>query len=172
MKEQDLVRRIKEGDQTAFNWIYQRYYRLGINWICRNQGSTTEAQDIFQEAMIILWNRLQEDQFVLSCKISTYLYSICQNLWLKELRHKQRWSSAEGLEMVEIPAETSEKIHLALQSLPPSYRAILTYYYLENKDFEEITLLMGYQHPNTARMTKHRAVQKLRELYTRQDFLE
>ena len=64
-----------------------------IKLVTSNSGTEYEAKDIYQEALIVLWQKAVSNNLVLTSKLSTYLYSICQNLWRKELDRKSRLSS-------------------------------------------------------------------------------
>jgi DNA-directed RNA polymerase specialized sigma24 family protein len=56
--------------------------------VMSNSGTEQEAKDIYQEALVVFWQKSTSKKLVLTSKISTYIYSICQNLWRKELDRK------------------------------------------------------------------------------------
>src|SRR5690606_25163134 len=94
MKDREIIASIRKGDEQALDFLYTKNYRMMVKMIVRNNGSEEEAKDIFQEALIVFWQKVIADsEFMLTSKISTYLYSICQNLWRKELERKKRHSS-------------------------------------------------------------------------------
>src|SRR3978361_2309087 len=81
-----------------------------LGFILNNNGSYDEAKDIFQEAMIILYQKAKSDSFVLTSQIKTYVYSICRRLWLKRLH--QIGKTTNGVENIEaIPVEDDIEIH-------------------------------------------------------------
>ena len=63
------------------------------HFVTNNNGSFDDARDIFQEAMIALYEKVQLEHFTLSCQIKTYLFSICKNLWLKRLQQMGKYST-------------------------------------------------------------------------------
>ena len=53
--------------------------------IINNNGTADDAKDIFQEAMIVLYEKARSGTFELSCQIKTYVYSVSRRLWLKKI---------------------------------------------------------------------------------------
>jgi RNA polymerase sigma factor (sigma-70 family) len=50
------------------------------------KGSIQQAEDIFQDGLMIAYRKLLTKELNLSCKFSTFLYSICKRLWIQERR--------------------------------------------------------------------------------------
>ena len=57
-----------------------------IHDAAQDGGTRDDAKDIFQDALIIFHRKVRSEEFVLTCAVSTYLFSICRNLWREELR--------------------------------------------------------------------------------------
>lgn len=80
----DLIKGIRNHDSSILHHVYQYHYPIIEGYIIHNQGSRDEARDVFQEAMIIVYNKIRSDELELTCKFGTYLYSICKNIWIQE----------------------------------------------------------------------------------------
>jgi len=52
-------------------------------------GSIEDAKDIFQEGLMIMLEKLDNKDFVLTCKFKTFLYCVCENLWKSVLIKRQ-----------------------------------------------------------------------------------
>src|ERR1700752_2003672 len=102
MSDDEVIARIKKGDERALDYLYKKNYKMMTNMIIKNNGSEDEAKDIYQEALIVVWQKVLSADFVLSSKLSTYLYSICQNLWRKELERKNRHTVEDEITKTEI----------------------------------------------------------------------
>ena len=96
MKDNEIIERIKVGDERSLDYLYEKYYGMMTELVMRNSGTEDEAKDVYQDALIVFWQKVKNDQLVLTSKISTYIYSICQNLWRKELDRKKRLSNEES----------------------------------------------------------------------------
>ena len=82
--------RLRNGDTIVFRQLYKTVFPPCSNLILQNNGTMNDARDVFQESLMVLVKNLRKPDFVLSCGIKTYLYSIMRNLWLKRLNKKSR----------------------------------------------------------------------------------
>ncbi len=144
--------------------------------IVNNTGTSDDARDIFQEAMIVLYEKSKQPGFELSCQLKTYLYSVCRRLWLKKLSQGQRFiPEINGLEEtvpVEEEIETAELrnreyqlMERALSGLGEPCRSILEAFYLEKKNMNEIAANFGYTNPANAKNQKYKCLLRLRKLF-------
>jgi RNA polymerase sigma factor (sigma-70 family) len=115
----------------------------------------------------------------MTAKISTYIYSVCQNLWRKELDRKKRLSNEEKDSPVSLDMDTPEKekiIAKCLDQLGDTCRKVLMYYYFDEMSMQEIADKLGFANTDTAKTKKYKCKQKLDELikaqYSEQDFLD
>ncbi len=76
------------GENKNIEKIYKEVFPSIRYHILSNSGSEEDAEDIFQEALIILLSKIRTQTLKLSCSMKTYLYSICMNLWYKALRNR------------------------------------------------------------------------------------
>jgi DNA-directed RNA polymerase specialized sigma24 family protein len=81
--EPELLAELAAGGRKATEQIYSQYYTTITKWIQNNGGTGTDADDIYQEAIIILYEKAQGEDFRLSCRIGTYLFAISKHLWYK-----------------------------------------------------------------------------------------
>src|SRR5258708_31043925 len=84
------VEELRKKNTTALKQLYKTHYPMVLNLVLANNGSEQEAKDVFQEAIIHFYERLQQVEFVLTCKIKTYLYAVSRRLWLKRLAEQKR----------------------------------------------------------------------------------
>ena len=80
LNEQQLLTGLAKNDARAIENIYKSNFSTIQAFILNNNGSYDDARDIFQEAMIVLYENAKNESFVLTCQIKTYLYSICRRL--------------------------------------------------------------------------------------------
>jgi len=92
----ELVDRLKKGDRLAIKELYQIAYPECASFIKNNKGTANDAEDFFQESMVVLYRKIREPDFQLTSHVKTFLYSITRNLWLNELRKR----SKSGLKLV------------------------------------------------------------------------
>ena len=92
IKEQELLKGLAVSDKKAIETIYKENYNMVQSLIINNDGTIHEAKDVFQEAMIILFEKARSGNFELTSQIKTYVYSVCRRIWLKRLQQLNRYS--------------------------------------------------------------------------------
>lgn len=174
--EQVLLKGLAKNDAKAIETIYKNNFNMVQSFVLNNNGSYDDARDIFQEAMIVLYENVKSEKFVLTCQIKTYLYSICRRLWLKRLQYANRFTTqVESLEEtvpVEEDLEHQEKRNLdfaimerALGSLGEPCKSLLEAYYLQKKDMTDIASIFGYTNADNAKNQKYKCLIRLKKLF-------
>lgn len=174
--EQVLLNGLAKNDAKAIETIYKNNFNMVQSFVINNNGTYDDARDIFQEAMIVLYENVKSESFVLTCQIKTYIYSVCRRLWLKRLQHHNRYATQlESLEEtvpVEDDLEHQEKrnadfalMERALGSLGEPCKSLLEAYYLEKKDMTDIATLFGYTNADNAKNQKYKCLIRLKKLF-------
>jgi RNA polymerase sigma factor (sigma-70 family) len=134
MEEQEIFERICKGDEKALETLYKKYYRMMTKMVITNSGTEDEARDVYQDALVVFWQKATSGKLVMTSKISTYIYSICQNLWRKELDRKKRLSNEEKDVPVVQDTETAERnkiVAQCIEQLGETCKKVLMYYTLK-----------------------------------------
>lgn len=85
----ELLNGIHRNDTIVLQYIYKTFYSKINFFVKKNSGDEDDANDIFQEAIIIIYRKLKANDLILDCTFETYLYSICRFLWLKQLEKRK-----------------------------------------------------------------------------------
>ena len=93
-----LLEGLRAGDREATDQIYARCYNQVRVMIDKASGSSEDARDVFQDAMLALYRRLQQGDFELSCKLSSYVQVMCRNLWRTKLRDTRMTTATEQID--------------------------------------------------------------------------
>lgn len=144
INEQALLQGLARNETKAVETIYRENYNTIQALIINNNGSADDAKDIFQEAMIVLYEKVRSGTFELNCQIKTYVYSVSRRLWLKRLQQLNRYSAPvenlESLVPVEDEIEAHEQRNLefdmmnkAISSLGEPCKSLLEAYYLQKE---------------------------------------
>ncbi len=179
MNEKEIFERIQRGDEKALEFLYKKYYRMMTKLVITNSGTEEEARDVYQDALVVFWQKATSGNLVLTSKISTYIYSICQNLWRKELDRKKRLSNEEKDTAVTMDLDTAEKekiIARCIDQLGDTCKKVLMYYYFDELSMQDIAEKLGFANTDTAKTKKYKCKKKLDDLvkaqYSEQDFLD
>ena len=174
--EQALLKGLANNDSKAVDSLYKSHFPMVQHFVINNNGSFDDAKDVFQEAMITLYEKVQTDSFTLTCQIKTYLFSICKHLWLKRLQQMGKYnaplSSEEESVSVEVDMEEFNKkdvafaiMDRALNSLGEPCKSLLEGYYLNKKGMQELADDFGYTNADNAKNQKYKCLLRLKKLF-------
>jgi RNA polymerase sigma factor (sigma-70 family) len=146
------------------------------SFILNNSGIQDDARDIFQEAMIVLFEKARTENFELSSQIKTYIYSVCRRLWLKRLNQMSRYSgnldNMEETIPVEEELESHEKrnadfilMETAMSKIGEPCKSLLDAYYIQKKHMQEIAADFGYTNADNAKTQKYKCLMRLKKLF-------
>ncbi|MGK6351960.1 RNA polymerase sigma factor [Parapedobacter sp. DT-150] len=164
------------GDATALTGLYKDYFPMVLHMVVQNNGTAEEAKDIFQEAVIVLYDKIKQGNFELSSKLKTYIYAICRRLWLKQLAsHGQAAHDISGYEEVisvedDLARHEEHDLQLslmeeALDKLGEPCRTIIHDFYIVNLSMQEICEKFGYTNADNAKTQKYKCLQRLKKLF-------
>ena len=171
LSEDALIEGIRQHDNSVLQYIYKKYFETIRNLIKKNNGNDEDAQDIFQEAIIIIYKKIKEEKLELSCSLSTYLYSVRRLLWLKQLEKKRIRGETfgNGEEIAEISSgigsnfEKNDEYKLYqyhFNKLNKDCQKVLRLF-LEKVPLREIAEIMGYKTEQYAKKRKFECKKKL-----------
>jgi RNA polymerase sigma factor (sigma-70 family) len=173
--EESLIIELRKNNQLALKQLYKANYPMILTLVVNNNGTEEEAKDIYQEAIIHFYERLQHAEFVLTCKSKTYLYAVCRKLWLQKLAQRNKFVKIDevdpvaGVDDVVQELEAKEKrfqdVETSLKKLGEPCKSILEDYYLKSLTMDQITEKFGYTNADNAKNQKYKCLQRLKKLF-------
>jgi RNA polymerase sigma factor (sigma-70 family) len=175
-KDRELLLGLANGEDKSLEIIYSENFPVVLRMILQHNGSEDDAKDIFQEAIIILYEKVQKEDFSLSSRLKTFLYSVCRHLWLKKVQrthHMYSWSSdleevipaTEELEAHQAKDQEFRIMESALQNMGQPCQTILEDYYLHKRTMQEIAAKFGYTNAENAKNQKYKCLMRLKKLF-------
>ena len=175
MNQKKIIEQLKSGKhEKAFTHLYT-YFPKVEKHILINSGSKAEALDVFQDALVVLFNKVQSITNNDAIQIDGYLINTCKLLWSNELRKKklrQHGNDAE-LEHVAYHDQISsqlEKEHrfktidTVLKEIGEKCKNILEAFYHKRFSMTEIAKRFGYRSVQSAKTKKYKCMEHAREL--------
>jgi len=159
---EELMARIAEGDEDAFEILVNRHQTSILNLVYRFIGDRTQAKDLAQEVFLKVWQSAQN--YEPKAKFTTWIYRITANLCFNELKsaRRKKWfsfnrsnedgdhtfeetlsDSAPSAEDLLLEKERSRQISDALQSLPDNQRMAVVLKRYEDLSYQEIAQIIG-----------------------------
>jgi RNA polymerase sigma factor (sigma-70 family) len=162
---------IANSDDRILIHLYKENFKLISHFIISNSGNNEDAQDIFQECLVVLYRKVKEKDFKLTSSLSTYIYSIARLMWLKELSIRKKRTelttsehnfSIEEREVLDL-IDYNEKLKLfreKFEELSEDCKKVLRMF-LNNVPIKEITKIMGYSSDQHTKNRRYRCKKSL-----------
>lgn len=176
--QQDIIQAIKDNDAKVFERLYVENFPKIASYIRKNNGDTTKAKDIFQEAMIALWKAVKSQKFTATnpTAVQGYLYTIAKNKWTDYLRSSayKKENNRDivmtnvsdtdvSIEDEEVYESKLKKAKEAFAQLGNDCRELLSSFYFKKQSLQDLAIDLGLD-AASVRNKKYRCMQRLRAL--------
>lgn len=180
----ELLAEMGLGNPHASKIIYNTYYPIISKWIINNSGDEEQAQDIFQDGLIVLYQKSKDPEFCLTCKVGTYLFAICKRLWFKKYQNKRQqntlqvdfaeesnnWDNALADDEVDVEEFLNneaqyERLHESLAKLGEPCLQLIKLFYIDRLSMQDIASKMQYANMDTAKVQKYKCITRLKKYF-------
>ena len=177
--DSEVILGILNNSEAVLKRLYIAYFPMVLQLIINNNGTQDDAKDVYQEAIIVLYNKVKAGEFELSSKLKTFIYSVCRRLWLKKLTHMSRFDSdiKDYEEYLPVDDELEQhnerdmqfqKMGSALNLLGEPCKTIIEDFYIHDRSMQEICERFGYTNADNAKTQKYKCLQRLKKLFFQQ----
>jgi RNA polymerase sigma factor (sigma-70 family) len=167
----ELLNGLVTRDEKVLRDYYVLYYQSVRRFVLANNGNEEDARDLFQDTLVVLYQKVRREQFKLTCSLGTYLFSVSRYLWLKELGRKKRVvpDSVELEEFIDVDSDIghisdyNERLIVYrshFDKLTADCKKVL-WLFMEGHSITEITHLMGYSSEQHTRNRRYRCKSSL-----------
>lgn len=161
---------LRGNDPRVIRALYDRHFPSVRQYVLQNSGTDSDAQDVFQEAVTVLWLCVKEGRIVPDTDPGGFLYRVAKNKWLDVVRsaayrHMKVVHNGQLLERRDDVHDDVEERLVRLRGvydkLDEKCRQVLDQFYFERKDLATIAANMGVEE-ESIRTIKYRCMMKLR----------
>ena len=86
--DQKYINALLTNDAPLLHELYQKFAGGIKRMVLHNHGTEGDARDIFQESLLSICKKAKASGFTLDCPLEAFLYIICKNRWLSELKRR------------------------------------------------------------------------------------
>lgn len=108
-QDNNLIVGLRQGDKKTLRVLYKKYFEGVMRFVVGNGGNKMDAEDIFQEVLIVLFRKTLDPEWQPSGDLGGYLTGIGKNLWLKHLRSTRKLPTVPLPEKREIELDYEEE---------------------------------------------------------------
>jgi len=174
MSDQKIIDLIRKGKHsTAIAKLYKIYPAVESH-ILASGGNETDAQDIFQDALLIFIKKISNFDFWLSSSISTFLFGICKNLNYERMRKSMKKKSNElqlqdeditnSIELFVEEEKKYKELDEVLVKIDKKCLKILQMFYYQKLSMKVIAENLGLKSETSAKTKKYKCLEKARKL--------
>lgn len=179
--DEQIIAALRNNDDSVLSVLYKLYFGSINHFIITNSGSEDDAKDIFQEAIIVFYQNIKDQNFELNCKIKTYLYSVSRLMWLKRIKKASaivgNITDFEGFIAIdESEASIIEereiqfgKMSQALSELGEPCKTLIEDFYVKQLSMSQISEKFGYTNADNAKTQKYKCLMRLKKLFFKQE---
>jgi RNA polymerase sigma factor (sigma-70 family) len=149
----EIIECLRNRQSYVVQYLSERYLPMIRLMVYQMGGSQEDAKDIFQDGLIIMLEKIDNEEFVLTCKFKTFLYSVCENLW-KSILVKRQSATNYFTRRIEVDSEkdftelSDNKLYENIfyevfDTLDPVCRKILKLYW-QDQSPKDIADSLGY----------------------------
>jgi RNA polymerase sigma factor (sigma-70 family) len=173
ISDNTLLEDLKNENSASFEVVYKFYFPSVATYITQNFGNVEDAEDIFQEAIIVLLQKIRYTDFVLTSSLKTYLFAIAKNLWLKRLRDNKlitvnnfdMYNQESEQFTFDLQSEPSneEKVTSWLTKITQNCQRILKAIFFYKEPMESLMQKMGWKNKHTAANQQYKCIQQVKK---------
>ncbi len=171
---EEILKDLKGENNKAFGELYRKHFEMVRRFVVHNNGRTDDAEDVFQDTMIVMLVKLRQDSFVLTASLKTYIMAIAKNLWLKRLRTtyiKLEFTDLSDSRFFEEIGHTiekdrsyGEKLQSYLTKITNHCKGLIHDMFFKEKSIEQIQVEYGYSTKHNAQNQKHKCMEQIRKV--------
>jgi RNA polymerase sigma factor (sigma-70 family) len=165
----DLRQALLADRDHTLTQLYRRAFPAVRQYVLQGGGRDQDAQDVFQDALVVFYEKVMAGTLVLTAEPGTYLVAVARHLWQREAARRARHPHT-GLDIVEdeladeAPAadDASFSAQAQLAKLGEKCRSILLAFYYFGQPLGQIAATHGYRSVRSATVQKFKCLERLR----------
>ena len=104
--DEQIIEGIFQNNRKVMDYIYDQFYGKVEGFIMGRGGNPEHIKDVFQEALMVIIQKVRKENLKLTCTFSTYLLAVCKNIWMHDMR-KSKYHLVEDSRLDSIPTENT-----------------------------------------------------------------
>lgn len=158
--DKKLIEGLRKGDDKSVNYLYDTFFDTIKSYVLKNTGTEDDAYDVFQDAMMVIFKKIQQNHLDESTDVRAYIFGVSKNLWYEHLRKNKRKVDLEidvvddfdHSSLLDTPLE--QIVQRSFLKLKPECREVLNMI-IKGANYPEIAQAMNFKSEEYARRKKY-----------------
>jgi RNA polymerase sigma factor (sigma-70 family) len=171
----EIIQGILNSDENIIKYVYSENYIVIRKFINDNTGNDDETADVFQDAIMVIYNKAKEGNLNIYVSFGTYLFSIAKRLWYDQLRKKSQKNIVSDLQGIDVIDDVDEfdyestynerhkLIWKHFEKLTEDCRKVIKLF-IDQHSITEVTGIMQYSSEQHTKNKRFRCKNRLIEL--------
>lgn len=170
------------AQKSSFEELYEKSFPRVAGFVSKMNGTFEEAKDIFQDALVIYYEKTVREKFT-PASAEGYLLGIAKHLWLTKMRKNHGIVSLDDTELsISLPDDwgknpDAKKLLSFLEKTGKKCLELLRACYYQKLPAKDITKSLGYRNDHSTSVQKYKCLEKIRDTIKEkamnyEDFLE
>jgi len=153
--------------------LYKKAFPLVVSHVCRMGGSFDDARDLFQDALVIYYEKSTQQELTLKHSDKAYLFGIARYLWNKRYKESLKQLSIDQLNadfdeeigLIDVAEQeiSSSRLFKLLQTAGQKCMELLSAFYYEKLSMEKVSERFGFSGSRSATVQKFKCLEKIKE---------
>lgn len=174
MTDFEIIELIQQNKTPKAIKALYSYFKVIKKYILANSGTKQDAEDVFQEALLLTLEKIKNPSFNLTASLNTFLFSVSKNMWLEVLKTKKHMHEFkpennfvlnDENELQKANDKKLETAETAFLKLGKQCKDLLVNFYYKQLSMQEIARLMGFSTEAVAKNQKYRCLEKAKGFY-------
>lgn len=161
----DYKPQAKEREQLFMD-LYKRGFPGVASYVSRMGGDFEQAKDVFQDALLVYYEKTRLPDFSPNSGEVAYLFGVCKHLWIKRYKTGKintPWEDTLDVPAVDALQPSSNRILRYLEAAGHKCMELLRAFYYDQHKLEEIASTFGFSGTRSATVQKYKCLEKVRE---------
>jgi DNA-directed RNA polymerase specialized sigma24 family protein len=155
--------------EELFSLLYEKAFPLVATFVSHRRGTFDDAKDIFQDALIIFYEKKQHDSIAIMVSDEAYILGIAKHLWNRKYTKDSFSVALDGVEAaITIPEDVqspdTHKLLRLLEMTGKKCMELLEAFYYRKASPATIANEFGYQNTHSASVQKFKCLEKIRTI--------
>ncbi len=163
--EQHSIFRSAADREAFFIGLYKKAFPTVARYVARMGGTFEQAQDVFQDALVIYYEKVQSPQANIRSSEKAYLVGIAKHLWSQAYKMDSRNQPLGDIDLEVIADEqpAANKLMYYLETAGQKCMELLKAYYYDHLAASDAAERFGYSGTRSATVAKYKCLEKVRE---------
>jgi RNA polymerase sigma factor (sigma-70 family) len=172
--DEAIIEGLRLRSDYIIKYMYQEMFPMIRYLVVKNSGNDEDAEDVFQDGLIVVFKKIRDHVLDLTCSFRTYIYSVCRNIWLQKLTKRKQY--AREFSDVETYVDLPDKVDQFQEDEMEKYRLYQQHFltlgedcqkvlllFMKKQSLKEIALEMGYKTEKYAKTRKYLCKEELKK---------